>query len=330
MSLKVLRSTLLPRSMGKPMSHCSNILELSNGDFVVVWYAGAYETSPDEVILMSRFNHSSLKGEEPRIIVDTPGKADGNPVAFEYDGKLYLFYVTIEGGGLSPETGRNYSEVIRHSAPKGGWDTCSIKYRVSYDYGNSFGEETIFRKYGGWMIRNKLLSLSNGEIIFPLYDEVNWSAIFGISKNLEDWHFTGWITTPKGCIQPAVVEMEEGHLLCFLRTRDGFIYRSESYDYGRVWSSSGPTSLKNPNSGIDVIKLADGRLVIVFNNSFDQRTPLSVGISADKGENWEIFNLETEEGEYSYPSIIQSRDKLIHLVYTYKRETIKYVIMKID
>lgn len=330
MKLKILTSSLLPGIEDKPMSHAANILELSSGDIVVVWYAGAYETSPDEVILMSRFNRNSSTWEEPVIIVDTPGRADGNPVIFEYDGRVYLFYVTIEGGGLPEEIGKDYPGAIKNNLIRGGWDTCPVKYRISYDFGKTFGEERILRKEWGWMIRNKLLKLSNGEIIFPMYDEVNWKAIFGISEDLEHWEYTGYITTPRGCIQPAVVELEDGHLLCFLRTRDSFIFRSESYDYGRTWSPPCSTSLKNPNSGIDLIKLIDDRLIVIFNDSFDRRTPLNAGISEDGGENWKIFDLEREDGEYSYPGIIQIRDKLVHLVYTYRREAIKYVVMETD
>lgn len=328
--LKVLDSTFLRGPKDKPMSHAANIFELSNGDIIVVWYAGVYETSPDEVILMSRFNRSSSTWEEPRIIVDTPGMADGNPVIFEYNGRAYLFYVTIEGGGLEEEIGRDYPNAIKKNIMRGGWDTCSIKYKISEDFGRNFGEEKIFRKEWGWMVRNKLLRLSNGEIIFPMYDEVNWKAIFGISKDMERWDFTGFITTPMGCIQPSVLELDKGHLVCFLRTRDNFIYKSESFDYGRTWALPVITSLKNPNSGIDAIRLNDGRLLIVFNDSFDKRTPLNIGISLDNGYNWEIFNLEVEDGEYSYPSVIQGSDNLIHLVYTYRREAIKYVVLEID
>ena len=330
MNLKILASNLLKELEGRSMSHAANILELSNGDILVVWYAGAYETSPDEVILMSRLRKNSAKWEDPKIFIDTPRKPDGNPVLFDNSGIVYLFYVTIEGGGLPEEVGENYPEAIKANLVRGGWDTCSIKYRVSRNFGEIFEEERILRKEWGWMIRNKLLKLSNGEILFPMYDEVNWKAIFGISKDLKTWDFTGWVTTPKGCIQPTIVELEKGYLLCFLRTRYGFIYKTESYDYGRTWSEANPTILKNPNSGIDLIKLIDGRLVVVFNDSFDKRTPLNIGVSEDNGESWEIWDLETEEGEYSYPSIIQSSDKLIHLVYTYRRETIKHIVIDIS
>mmetsp|Transcript_40509 Transcript_40509/g.67877 ORF Transcript_40509/g.67877 Transcript_40509/m.67877 type:complete len:172 (-) Transcript_40509:449-964(-) len=34
---------------------------------------------------------------------------------------------------------------------------------------------------------------------------------------------------------------------------------------------------------------------------------------------------QRQHGEYSYPSIVQSKDGAIHISYTYRRETIKYV-----
>lgn len=329
--LRILSSSMFKSFEDRPMSHASNIIELSNGDILTVWYAGTYETSPNEAILLSRFRKDTSSWEDPRVIVDTPEKADGNPVLFEYYGDVYLFYVTIEGGGLPKDIGSNYPEVIKSNRSlKGGWDTCPIKYRVSKDFGETFGEEMILRKEWGWMIRNRLLKLSNGEVIFPIYDEVNWRAIFGISKDLKHWEFTGYITTPKGCIQPAVVELENGRLLCLLRTRDRFIYKSESDDYGRTWSKTEPTALKNPNSGIDLIKLRDGRLLVVFNDSFGKRTPLNIGISNDNGKTWQVWSLESDEGEYSYPSVIQSSNGLIHLVYTYRRETIKHLVLSIE
>ena len=62
--------------------------------------------------------------------------------------------------------------------------------------------------------------------------------------------------------------------------------------------------------------------------------PLSIGISTD-GKEWErIIDLEPltektdEEGEeYSYPTVIQSSDGLIHIVYTWNRKTVKYVVL---
>lgn len=69
------------------------------------------------------------------------------------------------------------------------------------------------------------------------------------------------------------------------------------------------------------------------------RAPLSLAISEDNGQTWAyIRDLETGDGfcltnnskeklnrEYSYPSIKQGDDGLLHITYTYFRQFIKYV-----
>ncbi|PRA04415.1 glycosyl hydrolase [Arthrobacter sp. MYb229] len=69
------------------------------------------------------------------------------------------------------------------------------------------------------------------------------------------------------------------------------------------------------------------------------RAPLTVAISEDGGQSWTVRrDLEVGDGyclsnnsreglnrEFSYPSIHQSQDGLLHLAYTYFRQAIKYV-----
>ena len=40
-----------------------------------------------------------------------------------------------------------------------------------------------------------------------------------------------------------------------------------------------------------------------------------------------ILTLERAEGEYSYPSCIQTSDGLVHITYTWKRESIRHVVL---
>ncbi|HQO36913.1 MAG TPA: exo-alpha-sialidase, partial [bacterium] len=101
---------------------------------------------------------------------------------------------------------------------------------------------------------------------------------------------------------------------------------SESKDGGNTWSDARPIDVPNPNSGIDAVRMKDGRIAMVYNHTGTGRSPINLGISNDDGETWKmVLTLEDQPGEYSYPAIIQTGDGLLHTTYTWKREKIKHV-----
>mgnify|MGYP003648643097 FL=1 len=113
------------------------------------------------------------------------------------------------------------------------------------------------------------------------------------------------------------------------------ISESWSTDNGQTWSPMKATTLPNPNSGTDAVTLADGRQLLIYNHSTKEgkepkgRNMLNLAIS-DDGKNWTPFmTLENEPNEsgYSYPAIIQSKDGMVHMTYTYDRKTVKYVVV---
>ena len=134
-------------------------------------------------------------------------------------------------------------------------------------------------------------------------------------------------------IQPSILRYENGRLQILCRTRQGRISESWSSDGGRSWSEMELTSLPNPNSGTDAVTLQDGRQLLVYNHTArggefpSGRNMLNVAISAD-GESWEpVMTLERQEGEYSYPAVIQFSDGTVHITYTFRRLTIKHVVI---
>ena len=73
-------------------------------------------------------------------------------------------------------------------------------------------------------------------------------------------------------------------------------------------------------------RLHNGNIALVYNDTRRGRTPLTVALSIDEGETWGYKqHLEIEEGEYSYPAIIQAHDGGIHITYTYRRISIMHV-----
>jgi len=116
--------------------------------------------------------------------------------------------------------------------------------------------------------------------------------------------------------------------------RENVVLTSWSSDNGKSWTSLEPSDLPNPNSGTDAVTLKDGRQLIVYNHVGKKpnqwggkRSPLNVAVSKD-GIHWEAaIVLENEPGEFSYPSVIQAKDGLVHIVYTWKRERVKHVVV---
>jgi predicted neuraminidase len=59
------------------------------------------------------------------------------------------------------------------------------------------------------------------------------------------------------------------------------------------------------------------------------RTPLSVLVSEDNGATWpQRLDLETQPGEYSYPSVIQAEDGRVHVVATHQRTQIFHYVLE--
>ena len=121
-------------------------------------------------------------------------------------------------------------------------------------------------------------------------------------------------------------------MLC--RTRQGVIATSHSDNDGDAWSDLEATQLPNPNSGIEVVTLKDGRHLLIYNHlgsgvtGWGRRGLLNLAISSD-GKEWrEVAVLEQEKNaEFSYPAIIQTRDQLVHMTYTWKRQRIKHGVV---
>jgi alpha-L-fucosidase len=103
-----------------------------------------------------------------------------------------------------------------------------------------------------------------------------------------------------------------------------------SSDEGKSWTPLEATNLENNNSGIDGVTLSNGYHLLVVNPLKKGRNKLVLLGSSD-GIAWEeLLVLEDEKsGEFSYPAIIQAKDGSLHLSYTYNREKIKYIHLRL-
>jgi predicted neuraminidase len=316
-------------------SHASNLLPLPNGDLLCFWFAGTWEGRPGVSIAMSRLDHGSNRWTLPVILSNHPLWDDQNPVPFRApDGRLWLFH-----------TSQKANE---------GQTTAIMHYLTSSDQGHNWTPPMpLFTELGSYDRQH--LVVFHGKWLFPTYV----SASKGITTNAQNDRSIVKISTDAGktwsncdvpesggLVQMNIVQLPEGHLLAFFRSRYAdWIYKSSSQD-GCQWSAPSATQLPNNNSSIQVVGLNDGHLVVAFNNAQatttrgEPRTAprkiLSVALSVDGGKTWPwvrdvqageeppTFRLG-EDPEYSYPSVTQTPNGMIQLTFTFRRETIKYM-----
>lgn len=303
-------------------SHAATIAETPRG-LIAAWFGGTKERNPDVEIWVSR--REASKWTKPvsvanGIVNDSVRYACWNPVLFQIPGgDLLLFY----------KTGPNV-------AAWKGW------MKSSSDNGLSWSPAKPLPAGFLGPVKNKPVLLSNGNLLAPSSTEENgWKIHFEISEDKgRTWRKIGPINDGKTltAIQPSILFHKAGRLQVLARSKDRALMEAWSSDNGETWTAVAKSTLPNNNSGTDAVTLKDGRQLLVYNHVYPHdslkngkgaRTPLNVAISND-GKKWFAAAIleDSPVSQYSYPSVIQSADGMVHVVYTWRRQKIKYV--KID
>jgi predicted neuraminidase len=252
------------------------------------------------------------------MLLRNPTAPVGNAVVFtDQRGRVWIVWGRMEAR----------QPLIAHT----GWERTRLLYRISEDSGLTWSEDKLFpMDTTGWLPRNLPIRLATGELVLPLSDERNNRDVsfFVITKDAG----ATWIRSenvPNAQSQgeqPTLAQRQDGSLVALLRTGPRLL-QTESFDRGMTWSPAKPTDFKNPDAAISLRALRNGNLILAWNNQERGRSPLHIARSTDGGKTWsDPLQLESNPGEYSYPSIFQSSDGLIHVIYTYRRYSIKHVV----
>ena len=295
-----------------PSCHASTIVETRDG-IVAAWFGGTAERHRDVGIWVSRFEDGqwTVPVEVANGVRASASQLPTwNPVLFQpKSGPLMLFYKM----GPTPST---WWGVLKTSADQGRtWSTA----------------RNLPKGFLG-PIKNKPVQLPDGDILCPSSSEHDgWRVHFERTADLgQNWTRTGAINDGRsiGAIQPSVLFLGGDKLLALGRTRQRKVFQVMSHDAGKTWGEMTLTNLPNPNAGTDAVTLKDGRHLLVYNHTARGRSPLNVAVSRD-GVTWQAaLELENEpRAEFSYPAIIQARDGLVHVTYTWKRQRIKHAII---
>jgi predicted neuraminidase len=330
----IISSEFIYETAPTPSCHASTLVETTAGTLVVAWFGGTAEGKPDVGIWLSRRETAAwsapievASGLQATASTATSATAAvrypcWNPVLFQpTKGPLLLFYKV----GPSPAE---------------WWGML----RTSDDDGRTWSPARRLPDGILGPIKNKPIELSDGTILSPSSTETKerpskWRVHFERSA---DFGITWQATAPVNdgltwaAIQPSLLKLEGDKLLALGRSRQGKLFQTTSDDAGKTWGPIAAGSLPNPNSGTDAVTLREpGRHgptsggvshFLVYNHTPRGRTPLNLAASAD-GVTWQAaLVLEDEpKREFSYPAVIQTRDGLLHITYTWKRSRIRHV-----
>jgi predicted neuraminidase len=295
-----------------PSCHASTIVEI-DGTLVAAWFGGTEERNPDVGIWVSRRENGGWTAPvEVANGVQSPElrHPTWNPVLFQpRGGPLILFYKV----GPTPQS---WWGMVMTSAD--GGRTWSGSRRLP---------EGILGP-----IKNKPVQLASGDILAPTSTEhAGWRVHFERSTDGgQTWTATPPLNDPDDirAIQPSILVHEGGRLQALGRTRNSGVFQIWSEDEGQTWGEMTTLDLPNPSAGTDAVTLADGRHLLVYNHSGEDRNPLNVAVS-DDGVRWQAALVLEDDptSHFSYPAVIQTDDGLVHVTYTWKRERIKHAVL---
>lgn len=342
-------------------NHGSCIVECPNGDLLVCWFHGSGERKSDDVeILGARLIKGSEKWSEPFPMADTPGFPDTNCcMIIDAEQKLWLLWPMIqanlwESALMKIKTSTNYMQPV--GPPQ--WDMMQVMH-VKHD--GDFAETTrtkaaeylssiqgeaatlppdtidawlkhiaeqasdkLTRRLG-WFTRAHPLILDDGRMLVGLYSDGFSFSLVGITDDGgATWKYSQPIVGG-GNIQPSFATRGDGTIVAYMRDNGPPPKRvlvAESKDRGETWGTVyDHPHLKNPGSGLELMRATNGDWLCVYNDLADGRHSLAVSLSTDEGKTWSITrHLEQRDpgqGAFHYPSIIESRDGNFHVTYSY-------------
>ena len=307
-----------------PSAHASSIAVERDGTIRVAWFGGAREGAADVGIwiaevpagasaptwhwqVLSRQSLATLTGRVIRSL--------GNPVLWlGPDGALHLYVVSVSYGGWSG------SAVNSLTLDPTGRSVLSARRLILSPL---FNLSTL--------VRAQPLPMSNGLVGLPAYHEfITKSGVWIVLG--EDGAVLGTAPLPRSdrWLQPAVAAISADKAVAALRCADGAIARiglATTEKAGESWALAGATSIPNPNSGVALIRLQDGSLLLAANPLTSGRSTLQLFRSSDDGSTWIASRIIESSvklsDEFSYPCLAEGSDGTIHLSYTRLRQGIR-------
>ena len=349
---------ILPPIFGH--SHASNLLELPDGALLLVWFSNGAEGGDGVGIVSSTLAPGALQWSRPAMVTSEPMRSAQNPVAFyEESGDvvrlLHTSQVSFEGQGTSEvrmveshdrgftwkapvvvfsDPGAFVKNQLLRSADDKEW-LLPMYYTPTGFLGHETQYSAVHRSSDGGRTWQKFdMEGTLGRCVQPTVVRLRsgrlraWfrsrDADFIYVADSEDdgrtWSAPRATDLPNNNSGIQAAMLASGAVVMLFNNLQGPFSRfpltaALSLDEGATWPHLRDLEPAAAAVGSSRRRLRD-------QEEEEREEEQEEGGKEDEEEDEE--GTEGGGGEYSYPSVIQSRDGFIHISYTFRRESIRY------
>jgi len=360
-----------------PQNHAPQLCWITPELLGCVWMAGGQEGTAGMGIYLALLAAGAGSWSEPQLISQDPERSEQNPLLYVAEGRLHLVHTAQRSRSLNEQVWQSgstfsmqWTAQLRHqSLSLQGLDASNPEsWGVqAWSRANNLLHEPAF-------CRHPPQQRPDGRWLLPIYRSLEAGGAFGHDHSqvlvLEadgaraasgpEGVLLHDVPASTGRVHGSIVHTADGErLLQFFRSRlADRIYCSQASADGEQWSEPEGISLPNNNSSIQAVRLASGRLAMVYNrfcfepdpehpqawgeaNWPHTRWPLSLALSDDDGRSWPwIRDIDTgagfcgpanwqRNGQLAYPSVLAGQNDDLHIAYSWAgRAAIRYLCIQ--
>lgn len=344
-------------------AHASAIVNVSNvsdKDFMLLYFAGSREGARDVGIYQSFFtferdfkNEGGFKGvdshkighwSEPTLLLDAPMlsrlsgkfiKKLGNPITFvDMQGRVHLFVVGVSMGGWA--TSKIYWLLLESTYQKDSTDSQNNQEHNlrSLRYVKELHLSPLLNF--SHLVRTPALLKDDGGFILPIYHELarKYPLLLDFNSSLNLVSISR-PTQLKSQLQPSFVPLDKHSSVGIYRNHKAYENTLFVSECSTICADSKPSNLKNYDSSSVLFNALDS-IFLLHNQSREQGNRreelwiyklLAQSLDEQEVQFMPIMRIDMLlNDEVSYPSVAESGD-FVHIAYTYGRKYIRTALV---